>query len=67
MIERLADKAEHIMVRHEAAEAWGAIGERRAISVLESILDDENPELSESCEVALKLLNLCDSDGEIEW
>ena len=67
LIERLADKAEHIMVRHEAAEALGAIGERRARSVLESFLNDENPEVSESREVALKLLNLCDSDDEIEW
>lgn len=67
LIERLADKKEHIMVRHEAAEALGAIGERRARPVLESFLHDENPEVSESCEVALNLLNLCDSDDEIEW
>ena len=59
LIERLADGKEHIMVRHEAAEALGAIGNLDAKPVLEQFLDDENPEVSESCEVALDLLNWC--------
>jgi len=62
--ERLSDLEEHIMVRHEAAEAMGAIGDISAKPVLEKFLTDENIEVAESCEVALDLLNWCDSD---EW
>lgn len=67
LIERLADESEHVMVRHEAAEALGAIGAKRAMPVLELFLNDENPEVSESCEVAIDLLNLCNSGEELEW
>ena len=35
LIDRLADADEDVMVRHEAAEALGAIGDRTALSVLE--------------------------------
>tara|TARA_B100000459_G_scaffold67415_1_gene37221 strand:- start:1289 stop:1777 length:489 start_codon:yes stop_codon:yes gene_type:complete len=59
LIDRLADVDEHIMVRHEAAEALGAIGNPDAKPVLKQFLDDENIEVSESCEVALDLLNWC--------
>ena len=52
------------MVRHEAAEALGAIGDRAARPVLEEFLLDELPEVSESCEVALDLLDLCDDGGD---
>ena len=44
------------MVRHEAAEALGAIGAHESRSILEAHLRDPNPEVSESCEVALDLL-----------
>jgi len=44
------------MVRHEAAEALGAIGDISSKSVLEKFLHHEKPEISESCEVALDLL-----------
>lgn len=57
----LATDGEHIMVRHEAAEALGAIGDERARSVLEQHLADPNPEVSESCEVALDLLDWVNS------
>ena len=56
LIERLEDLDEDIMVRHEAAEALGAIGDRTALSVLEKFLDDEEVVIAESCEVALDLL-----------
>ena len=45
------------MVRHEAAEALGAIGNPIAVSILREHLTDVNPEVSESCEVALDLLD----------
>tara|TARA_B100000131_G_scaffold165220_1_gene159790 strand:- start:709 stop:1173 length:465 start_codon:yes stop_codon:yes gene_type:complete len=56
LIERLEDEAEHVMVRHEAAEAIGAIGCMSTKSTLEKYVNHELPEISESCEVALDLL-----------
>ena len=44
------------MVRHEAAEALGAIGDRRALSILEQYRDDSEIVVAESCEVILDLL-----------
>lgn len=64
LIERLSDPQEHIMVRHEAAEALGAIGDLAAKPVLDKYLNDENIEVAESCEVALDLLNWCNTT---EW
>ena len=57
------------MVRHEAAEAMGAIGDLSVRSVLEEFCADENPEVSESCEVALDLLAWCNSDewDKVKW
>tara|TARA_B100001079_G_scaffold74366_1_gene64002 strand:+ start:250 stop:720 length:471 start_codon:yes stop_codon:yes gene_type:complete len=57
LIHILSDSNEHVMVRHEAAEALGAIGNPKAIEVLKEYLDDEHIEVSESCEVALDLLD----------
>jgi deoxyhypusine monooxygenase len=47
---------EHVMVRHECAEALGAIGSPGSVPILKEYLDDPNPEVSESCEVALDLI-----------
>ncbi len=66
LTERLSDPAEHVMVRHEAAEAMGAIGDEAARPVLEKFLADPNPEVSESCEVALDLLDWMKGD-EIDY
>jgi len=59
----LATADEHVMVRHEAAEAMGAIGDESSRDVLERFLSDPNPEVSESCEVALDLLDWVNSDA----
>ena len=56
LIERLSDESENLMVRHEAAEALGAIGDRTAMSTLSNFVDDPEPVISESCEVAIDLL-----------
>ena len=56
LIDRLADADEDVMVRHEAAEALGAIGDRTALSVLEEYVNDDEVVVAESCEVALDLL-----------
>lgn len=51
----LQRKGEHIMVRHESAEALGAIEERwdEVEAVLKSFLDDDDVVVKESCIVAL--------------
>ena len=56
LIERLEDMEEDLMVRHEAAEALGAIGDRVAMTTLERFVTDPEPVISESCEVAIDLL-----------
>ncbi|MEL0331322.1 MAG: HEAT repeat domain-containing protein [Candidatus Poseidoniales archaeon] len=56
LVGRLSDHDEHVMVRHEAAEAMGAIGDRSIIPSLEAFADDPLPEVAESCVVALDLL-----------
>ena len=56
LIDRLEDYEEDVMVRHEAAEALGAIGDKTALSVLERFKDDKDIVVAESCEVALDLL-----------
>ena len=57
MLKKVLDnQSEHVMVRHEAAEALGAIGDRSSIEILTKYLHDPQPEISESCEVALDLL-----------
>ena len=56
LIDRLEDYEEDVMVRHEAAEALGAIGDRTALGVLERFKDDKDIVVAESCEVALDLL-----------
>ena len=61
LIERLNDLDEDLMVRHEAAEALGAIGDRKAMQVLEKFVDDPEPVISESCEVAIDLLEWVES------
>ncbi|CAE7704060.1 DOHH [Symbiodinium sp. KB8] len=45
--------AEHAMVRHEAAEALGAIGTPAVMAVLKEHLQDKDQVVRESCEVAL--------------
>ncbi len=57
LVDRLSDVDEHVMVRHEAAEALGAIGDLSAKPILERFLSDSFIEVSESCEVALDLLD----------
>jgi len=62
LISRLEDLKEDVMVRHEAAEALGAIGNRTAMSTLEKFASDEEIVVAESCEVAIDLLNWVSSD-----
>ena len=61
LINVLSDEDEHVMVRHEAAEALGAIGDYSVIPILEKFVNHPMPEISESCEVAIDLLDWCKS------
>ena len=56
-MERLEDQQEDLMVRHEAAEALGAIGNTIAMSTLKKFVNDDEDVIAESCEVAIDLLN----------
>lgn len=62
----LSDGSEHVMVRHEAAEALGAIADPASRPVLERFLHDPAPEVAESCEVALDLLEWM-AGGDLEY
>ena len=52
---RLSNKEEHAMVRHECAEALGAIASSRCLQILEQFLNDAERVVRESCEVALDM------------
>ncbi|GLV34861.1 nero [Carabus blaptoides fortunei] len=54
----LEDVKQEPMVRHEAAEALGAIGSSTALPILEKYVKDPTPEVAETCELAL---------GRIKW
>ena len=53
MLQSLLDPKEHDMVRHEAAEALGAIGTTECVEILTKHRSDEAEIVRESCEVAL--------------
>lgn len=63
--EVLANKDEHPMVRHEAAEALGALSSN-VEPILKSYLKDEEPLVSESCLVALDMSEYFQS-GDLEY
>jgi deoxyhypusine monooxygenase len=58
----LEDASEAPMVRHEAAEALGAIADSRSLPLLEKYRTDENPIVSESCMVGLDIVEYFTSD-----
>ena len=51
------DEEEDPMVRHEAGEAMGAIGDRSCRGVLEKFVADTKPEVAETCQLALARLD----------
>lgn len=48
---------EHPMVRHEAAEALGSIADGESVKLLKQFANDPEPLVSQSCEVALSMLD----------
>ncbi|XP_021963758.1 deoxyhypusine hydroxylase [Folsomia candida] len=55
LTENLKDLGENEMVRHECAEALGAIGTKECEAILKEFLADEKRVVKESCEVALDI------------
>lgn len=63
----LMDVNEHPMVRHEAAEALGSIADEQSIALLEEFSKDPEPIVSQSCEVALSMLEYERSGKSFEY
>uniref|UniRef100_M4CGJ3 deoxyhypusine monooxygenase n=1 Tax=Brassica campestris TaxID=3711 RepID=M4CGJ3_BRACM len=62
----LRDVNEHPMVRHEAAEALGSIADEQSIALLQEFSRDTEPLVSQSCEVALSMLEFENSGKSFE-
>lgn len=62
--ESLEDSNENEMVRHECAEALGAIANQECFDVLNQYLEDEKRVVKESCEIAL---DMCDYENSPEF
>ena len=56
LISVLRDQKEHAMVRHEAAEALGAIADESSIKLLKEFAEDPEPIVAHSCIVALDMI-----------
>jgi deoxyhypusine monooxygenase len=54
LVAKLADAGEHSMVRHEAAEALGAIATPECMPVLERYAGDSCREVAETCQLAVQ-------------
>lgn len=64
LTETLADENENEMVRHECAEALGAIATDDCFKVLQKYLSDEKRVVKESCEIAL---DMCEYENSPEF
>jgi deoxyhypusine monooxygenase len=61
----LQDENEDPMVRHEAAEALGAIGSPLSLPILEAYLNHENPAVRETCEIAVDRIKRAEHKTEV--
>lgn len=62
--ESLRDESENEMVRHECAEALGAIANKECFDVLNEYLKDNKRVVKESCEIAL---DMCEYENSPEF
>lgn len=62
----LQDPREHAMVRHEAAEALGAVGDPGCVALLRAHSADPEPIVAHSCAVALDVLEH-EASGAFEY
>ncbi|KAI5059180.1 hypothetical protein GOP47_0025499 [Adiantum capillus-veneris] len=67
LMETLKDVNEHPMVRHEAAEALGAIADNESLALLRHLQDDLEPIVAQSCEVALSMLEFEQNGRSFEY
>ena len=67
LIRVVGDETDDVMVRHEAAEALGAIGSDEGVSVLRQHLKDDTREVAETCELALRRIEdaAASRDGDV--
>ncbi|KAF9606568.1 hypothetical protein IFM89_026760 [Coptis chinensis] len=63
----LKNVSEHPVVRHEAAEALGSIADSQSVELLEEFAKDAEPIVSQSCEVALSMLEFERSGKSFEY
>lgn len=54
LINVLRDESQEVMVRHEAGEALGALGNPEVLSVLEEFINDPLIDVAETCQLAQK-------------
>lgn len=64
LVDCLSDTAQNEMVRHECAEALGAIANEQCWDVLRKYLGDEKRVVRESCEIAL---DMCEYETSQEF
>eukprot|EP00249_Psilotum_nudum_P013840 c24542_g1_i1 orf=354-1322(-) len=67
LAETLKDLNEHPMVRHEAAEALGSIADNDSIALLRQFRKDKELIVSQSCEVALSMLEFEQNGKAFEY
>lgn len=53
----LLDENDDLIVRHECAEALGAIGKESSIQILQNYCTHPAPEIHETCQIAIDLIN----------
>lgn len=66
LINVLEDKKQEPMVRHEAAEALGAIGSPEVLELLEKYKQDPTVEVAETCELALERIKWLQSNEKLK-
>ena len=66
LLRLLKDEAENSMVRHEAAEALGAIASPECVALLKAHQADASRPVAESCDIALDILE-SEAQGEFEY
>lgn len=57
LISILEDETDDILVRHESAEALGAIGGAEYLDILTKYSSHSAPEIAETCQIAVDLIN----------
>jgi deoxyhypusine monooxygenase len=66
LLDVLRDTSDDAIVRHESAEALGAIADPATLEELEAFCGDASPEVAETCQIAAKRVRwMIDNSGDI--